>query len=125
MGNAETMEKVDEGMKDRDPEKLLEKLMDKFPYQVKLKKPYNWNGKEISEIDLIGLDTMTTRDMEVIDREMREIRYKVDPDTKFTDTVYVKHLVSRITGLPTDFFDLMRVKDMQEIISVVRLYFLI
>lgn len=116
---------VDEEMEGENAGSYIDKLRERFPYTVKLRKSYRWGDKDIKEIDLSGLDELTTRDLEALDREMRRIRYPIDNDSKYSDVTYVKYLVSRITGLTIDFLDLVLARDMKEIVSTVRLYFLI
>jgi len=91
-------------------------------YVVKLKKSYDFNRSKISEVDMSGLEELTTLDAQEIDREMALLNHH--PKVKFRDTLYCKHVAMRATGLPADFFNMLRWKDMNEIQSTVTWYFL-
>lgn len=91
-------------------------------YVVRFKKPYLFNGKEIDQVDMSGLEELTTMDAQLIDREMAKLNHY--PKAKFRDTLYCKHIAMRVTGLPADFFNMLRWKDINEIISTVTWYFL-
>lgn len=94
----------------------------KINYVIKFKKPYYFNNNEINEIDLSGLENLTTLDGQAVEQEMFYLKHY--PRNKFQDTLYCKHLAMRATGLPADFFNMLRLKDMAEIVSTVTYYFL-
>jgi hypothetical protein len=97
-------------------------LMEKIGYQVRLSREYDFNGKKISEIDLSGMENLTTVDAQEVDRSMAKAGHH--PRVKYGDTLFSKLVAMRATGLPEDFFNLLRWKDMDEITSRVSAYFL-
>lgn len=97
-------------------------VVPEFSYVVRFKKPYEFNGQEIGQVDMSGLEELTTLDAQTIDREVAALNHH--PRTKFKDTLYCKHVAMRVTGLPADFFNMLRWKDMNEIVSAVTWYFL-
>lgn len=99
-----------------------ENINDALPYVIPLSKTYNLDGKEIREVDLSGLEDMTTADGEYIDRVMAKMKYH--PKDKFRDITYTKHIAMRVTNLPVEFFNSLRWKDMQAISSRISVYFL-
>ncbi len=90
--------------------------------KVHLSKPYHFGDESISEIDLSGLDNLTTLDGQMLDQEMSILRHH--PVNKYRDILYCKHVAMRVTGLPVDFFNLLKLKDMNEVVSAITYYFL-
>lgn len=103
-------------------ESELEDINDKLPYVIPLSRAYNLDGKEIREVDLNGLEDLTTADGEYIDRVMAKMGYH--PRDKFRDLTYTKHIAMRVTGLPVEFFNSLKWKDLQAISSRITVYFL-
>lgn len=99
-----------------------ENVNEKIPYIVPLSKTYDLEGKKIKEVDLSGLEDLTTADGEYIDRVMAKMNYH--PRDKFRDITYTKHIAMRVTGLPIEFFNMLRWKDQQAITSRITVYFL-
>lgn len=99
-----------------------ENINDALPYVIPLSKTYNLDGKEIREVDLSGLEDLTTADGEYIDRVMAKMKYH--PKDKFRDLTYTKHIAMRVTNLPVEFFNGLRWKDLQAISSRISVYFL-
>lgn len=93
-----------------------------FPYTVLLSKTYDLDGKKISEIDLSGLEDLTTADGEYIERVMAKLNHT--PTNKFMDLTYTKHIAMKVTGLPIEFFNALKWKDQQRITSRIAVYFL-
>lgn len=94
-----------------------------IPFMVKLSRSYDdGNGNQINEVDLSGLENMTTMDAQEVDRIVGRLGYT--PKNKWRDTLYTKHVAVRATGMPVEFFNALSWKDMEEISSVVMLYFL-
>ncbi|MCM1045638.1 MAG: hypothetical protein NC417_09020 [Candidatus Gastranaerophilales bacterium] len=100
----------------------LENINDRLPYVIRLSKAYDLEGMEIREVDLSGLDDLTTSDGEYIDRVMAKMGYH--PKDKFRDLLYTKHIAMRVTNLPVEFFNALRWKDLQAISSRITVYFL-
>ena len=101
----------------------MENINDKLPYVIQLSKVYHLDGKEIREVDLSGLEDLTTKDGEHIDRVMSKMGYH--PKDKFRDLTYTKHIAMRVTNLPIEFFNSLRWKDLQAISSRISVYFLL
>lgn len=99
-----------------------ENINEKIPYIVPLSKVYDLEGKEIKEVDLSGLEDLTTADGEYIDRVMAKMNYH--PRDKFRDITYTKHIAMKVTGLPIEFFNMLKWKDQQAITSRIAVYFL-
>lgn len=100
----------------------LEDINSKLPYVIPLSKTYILDGREISEVDLSGLENLTTADGEYIDRVMNKLNYH--PKDKFRDLTYTKHIAMRVTNLPVEFFNALKWKDQQAITSRITVYFL-
>ena len=106
----------------QDAEDDMENINDRLPYVIRLSRAYSLDGKEIREVDLSGLEDLTTRDGEHIDRVMAKMGYH--PKDKFRDLTYTKHIAMRVTNLPIEFFNALRWKDLQAISSRISVYFL-
>ncbi len=103
-------------------EEDMENINDKLPYVIKMSRSYHLDGKEIREVDLSGLEDLTTKDGEYIERVMSKMGYH--PKDKFRDLTYTKHIAMRVTNLPIEFFNALRWKDLQAISSRISVYFL-
>lgn len=97
-------------------------INERLPYTIPLSKTYNLDGQEIKEVDLSGLEDLTTADAEYIDRVMAKLNYH--PKNKFNDITYTKHVAMRVTNLPIEFFNALKWKDQQAITSRIAIYFL-
>jgi hypothetical protein len=117
--DTETVEDTETAEETQDRESTMQKV----GYKVELSREYNFNGKKIKEIDLSRLEDLTTRDAEEIDKIMAKLSHY--PRNRYRDTLYCKHIAMRATGLPADFFDMLRWKDMDEVTSRVTIYFLL
>lgn len=99
-----------------------ENVNEKISYVIPLSKPYKLDGETIKEVDLSGLEDLTTIDAQEVDGVMSKMKHH--PQSKFTDTLYTKHVAMRATGLPIEFFNALSFKDMQNITARVSIYFL-
>ena len=99
-----------------------EDVNEKIPYIIPLSKTYDLEGKKIKEVDLSGLEDLTTADGEYIDRVIAKMNYH--PRDKFRDITYTKHIAMKVTGLPIEFFNMLRWKDQQAITSRIAVYYL-
>ncbi len=95
----------------------------RIPYIVKLSQAYDLDGKDIDRVDLTGLESLTTMDAQEVDQIVSRIGHT--PGNKWRDTLYTKHVAVKASGLPVEFFNKLRWKDMNEITSVVALHFLL
>ncbi len=95
---------------------------DKDRFVVLLEKEYEWNKEKITQLDLSGVQNLTTSDLEYADRVLELMRR--NPKNKYMDTTYQKHVAMRITGLPAEFFNKLKLRDMLTIVAVLYNYFL-
>ncbi|MDD7602305.1 MAG: phage tail assembly protein [Firmicutes bacterium] len=80
-----------------------------FDYIVKLKKPYLFEGTEYTEIDLSGLDELTT---DALCRAQAIIAAEGDqPMVPESNYRYCMLLASMVTGKPIEFFMRLPAKD--------------
>ncbi len=86
------------------------------------RKPYTFEGKTYTEIDLSPITGFNTRDMQAIETAFAKTRHA--PEKKWFDVLYMKIIAMRATGLPVEFFDGMLMKDFLEIEARIRAYFL-
>lgn len=91
-------------------------------FVIPLRKTYSFGGEKIDSVDLSGLEKLTTIDAQEIDKVVDAMNWH--PRNKFRDTVYLKHIAMRVTGLSVDFFNMLSWKDMNNICARETLYFL-
>ena len=91
-------------------------------FVIPLRKTYSFGGKKIDSVDLSGLEKLTTIDAQEVDKVVDAMNWH--PRNKFRDTVYLKHIAMRVTGLSVDFFNMLSWKDMNNICARETLYFL-
>lgn len=89
---------------------------------IPLRKTYNFGGKSIDSVDLSRLEKLTTIDAQEVDKVVDAMNWH--PWNKFRDTIYLKHIAMRVTGLPVEFFNMLSWKDMNNICARETLYFL-
>jgi hypothetical protein len=73
-------------------------------YVIKLKKPYKFEGKEYTEIDLSGLEDISARDMIAVNKYMDRnggTGLSVMPEVSLE---YACNLAARAAQLPVEFF---------------------
>lgn len=105
-------------VKNEDPTKV------QIPYVVKLSRAYDkGNGEKIDTIDLSGMENLTTMDAQEVDQIVSKLGYV--PRNKWRDTLYTKHVAVKATGLTVEFFNALAWKDMEDITSMVAVYFLL
>lgn len=76
---------------------------------MKLKKPYKFEGKEYTEIDLSKMEDMNTADLIGIGGEVgRTSSNSLLPEITLE---YAIHIAARATGLPIEFFELLPMKE--------------
>ena len=74
--------------------------MNKF--NVKLRKPFSFEGKEYTDVDLSGLEKLTGRDMEEIEKTLsRENLDTINAELTLHGTMLY---AARATGKPIEFF---------------------
>ena len=103
--------------------RTAEEVNKQISYIVSLSREYDLDGKKIKEIDLGGLEDLTTADAQEVDRVMERIHHH--PQNKFRDIMYTKHIAMKVTGLPVEFFNGLLWKDMESVTSRIMIYFLL
>ena len=71
---------------------------------LKFRKPYVFDSKEYTEVDLSGLEDATAKDLEAVGRIMEKRTKGTNPATMEMTMDYAHLLANRITGLPLEFF---------------------
>lgn len=105
-------------------DKAYEQARNDFSYKVRFKLPYTFEGKEYTELDLSGLMDMTQSDAEYLDRVMQRMNHRITGN-KFDDSLYIKHVAMKATGLPIEFFSNMKWSNFEDVRSTIKLYFLL
>lgn len=75
---------------------------------IKFKKPYKFEGKEISEIDLTGLENITGNDMVQVNKTLS--RQGQVPMLQEMQLEYAQEMAARVTGIPVEFFKVLSAK---------------
>ena len=70
---------------------------------IKFKKPYKFEGKEYTEIDLSGMEDLTAEDMIAVNRIMKRTSAGVDVMPEVT-VEYACHFAARAAKMPVEFF---------------------
>ena len=89
---------------------------------VKLSKPYKFEGQEIKELDLNGLEDMKGADMLAINRMMKR-RGNTDASPEMT-MEFAFFAAMQATGYPLEFFNVLSMKDCMKVKTRVN-YFLV
>lgn len=71
---------------------------------LKFKKPYTFDGKQYTEVDLSGLEDATAKDLEAVGRILEKQGKGMNPATMEMTMGYAQLLANRVTGLPLEFF---------------------
>ena len=74
---------------------------------IKLGKPYQFEKKEYSEIDLSGLDKLTIKDAVSVQRQLFDEQEVAAAILCETTTAFAREIAVKATGLPVEFFKLM------------------
>lgn len=90
---------------------------------VTFKKPYHWEDHDYTEVDLSGLDNLTTLDLEDAYRQYaNDAGLNLATIAEFSYE-YASILASKVTKKPIEFFMQMPPKAIMEVRRVVRNYF--
>ncbi|MCI5882907.1 MAG: phage tail assembly protein [Clostridiales bacterium] len=90
--------------------------------KVKFRKPFNFEGKEYTEVDLSGLEKLTGRDMEEIEKTLsRENLDTINGELTLRGTMLY---ASRATGRPIEFFQALPAVDCRRIKNTVINFFM-
>lgn len=88
---------------------------------VVFKKPYRFEGKDYTEIDLAGLDNLSTKDLR--EAEKRLARSGVFTPLPEMTIDYVCTMAAKASGMPVEFFDGLRPSEMEKVKNKVTNFF--
>lgn len=71
---------------------------------IELKRPYTFEGKEYTEIDISGLDRLTIQDAINAQRKLFGERETASVVLCETTTAFAREIAAKATGLPIEFF---------------------
>lgn len=86
-------------------------------YLIKFNKPYIFEGTEYKEIDLIGLEELTTNDLAAAD--MIYIQKGIADPAKEISVIYCAIIASIITKKPLEFFEKLKAPESIKIKNMV------
>lgn len=89
-----------------------------------LKRPIVFEGKEIKEIDLNGLEDLTGKAMRKIDKIFRSTGGAAT-FSKEVDSYYLQLVAMEATAFPQEFFDLLHAKDVTALEIKVRNFLIV
>lgn len=92
------------------------------PYLVIFKKPYTFEGKDYKEVDLSGLEDLTTADLMEVDKVFSTREY-VSPYPE-ADSKYNCMIAARACKLPIEFFIALPIKEGKKVNNIVKGFFL-
>ena len=88
---------------------------------VRFSKPYKFEGKEYTELDLSGLEDITAENMIAADKYLvANSVMSVQPEANMLYTLFI---ASSVTGLPIEFFRALSPKDAIKIKNRVTVFF--
>ncbi len=76
-------------------------------YLIKFSKPYTWEGKEYTELDLSGLKKLTVKDAVSIQKKLFNDGEAATAMICETTTAFAREIACKATGMPIEFFKLM------------------
>lgn len=86
-----------------------EAAVEENSYKITFSKPYRFEGKDYTELDLSGLDNLTAEHMIAADKYMtRNGNFSVMPEMNLE---YALYIASEATDLPIEFFKRLPPKD--------------
>ena len=90
-------------------------------FLIKLTRTYNFEGKEISEVDLSGMDNLTADDMIRANKVLQSSgTIAAVPETNLE---YAMIIAARATGIPVEFFKGLKPRDAIKIKTKVTSFF--
>lgn len=84
-------------------------MLKENPYLITFNKEYEFEGSKYKEIDLSGLDKLSTRDLAQADKEF--ISSGQVATTNETSVGYACIIASKVTKQPVDFFEKLPAKE--------------
>ena len=95
----------------------MEEQTNTVSFIVKFARPHEFEGKTYKEIDLSGLDDLTTEDLTWCEQMFTKMGY-VDSLKEF-NTTFCLLIAHRATKLPLEFFNTLRISSASKIKGVV------
>ena len=91
-------------------------------YLIKFSKPYTWEGKEYTELDLSGLEKLKIRD--AVDAQKKLINDGEAAAAMIceTSTAFAREIACKATGRPIEFFKLMPIKTAKIVTMTIQAY---
>lgn len=78
---------------------------------LKLSKPYTFEGRKYTEVDLSGLEGTTGRDLSVVGKIMAKKCPGMNPATLELTKEYAEYMAAGVTHLPVEFFQRLPARD--------------
>lgn len=72
---------------------------------VKFRRPYHFEGKEYTQVDLSGLEDVSAGALQNVGRALLKKRPGLNPSTIEMTMDYANMLAARVTSLPLEFFE--------------------
>lgn len=72
---------------------------------VKFRRPYHFEGKEYTQVDLSGLEDVSAGALQNVGRALLKKRPGLNPSTLEMTMDYANMLAARVTSLPLEFFE--------------------
>lgn len=91
-------------------------------YIVKFAKPVKFEGKEYTQIDLSGLDDLSTRD--ICELQKRHAALGIVAPVIEMDCTYAQLVAAKVTNLPVEFFYSLPAREGGKVKQAVQQYFL-
>ncbi len=122
------MEEIDEELRRNETELFMEEdntdssldFSERSRY-IKFKKPFQWEDDTYNGLDLSGLEALTAKDLEGIERKFYRMGItSFNPENTVT---YAKVVAQVATGMPAEFFEQLPVPEIMEIKRAVISFF--
>ena len=78
---------------------------------LKFRKPYMFEGKEYTEVDLSGLEDTTAADLQAVGRFVTKKNPAANPATVEMTLEYAQFMAARVAHLPLEFFERLPAKE--------------
>lgn len=72
---------------------------------VKFRRPYHFEGKEYTQVDLSGMEDVSAGALQNVGRALLKKRPGLNPSTIEMTMDYANMLAARVTSLPLEFFE--------------------
>lgn len=92
-----------QGAEDTAPKATVDDTDDDDNLIIKFKKPYKFEGKEYTELDLTALEDLTAQDMIDVERKLNRSSAGINVMPEVTDE-YALEMAARAAKLPIEFF---------------------